>query len=165
MEQQLLDINNCVHIWSISDISKQRKIAIDGKIAPLSSQPFYTSKNGYKACIKVYLNGDGIGHETHLSVCFVLMKGEFDALLKWPFDHKVSLILVDQSRRKHLYCTFKPTPESSSFQQPISDMNASYCLPQFCKLSYLDNVNYTKDDVLFIKCVVDTSTYCSHPEY
>ena len=35
-----------------------------------------------------------MGYKTHLSLFFVLMKGEFDALLKWPFDHKISMILV-----------------------------------------------------------------------
>ena len=46
--------------------------------------------NGYKMCIRAYLNGDGIGYKTHFSVFFVLMKGEFDPLLKWPFEYKVS---------------------------------------------------------------------------
>ena len=52
------------------------------------------SRNGYKMCIRAYLNGDGSGYNTHLSVFFVLMKGEYDALLRWPFDYKVSMILV-----------------------------------------------------------------------
>ena len=43
-------------------------------------------------CIRAYLNGDG--YKTHLSLFFVVMKGEYDALLKWPFDYKVSMILV-----------------------------------------------------------------------
>ena len=168
VEQQFQEANNCVHIWriNIDDIVKLRRGARTAEeIAPLSDQPFYIYKNGYKACIKVCLNGDGIGHKTHLSIFFVLMKGEYDALLKWPFDHKVSLILVDQSLRKHLVQTFKPTPESSSFQRPISDMNVASGFPQFCKLSILDDENYTKDDVLFIKCIIDTSIFCSSPEY
>jgi len=51
-------------------------------------------RNGYKMCIRAYLNGDGSGYKTHLSLFFVVMKGEYDALLKWPFDNKVSMILV-----------------------------------------------------------------------
>ena len=54
-------------------------------------------RNGYKMCIRAYLNGNGIGKRTHLSVFFVLMKGEFDPLLKWPFDCKVV------NTHKHLY--------------------------------------------------------------
>ena len=47
-------------------------------------------------CIRAYLNGDGSGYKTHLSLFFVLMKGEYDALLRWPFDYEVSMILVSK---------------------------------------------------------------------
>ena len=55
----------------------------------LYSQPFYTDRYGYKMCGRVYLNGDGMGKGTHLSLFFVLMRGEYDALLEWPFRQKV----------------------------------------------------------------------------
>ena len=45
-------------------------------------------------CTRAYLNGDGSGYKTHLSLYIALMKGEYDALLRWPFDYKVSMILV-----------------------------------------------------------------------
>ena len=45
----------------------------------------------YKMCVRAYLNGDGSGYNTHFSVFFVLVRGEFDPLLKWPFEYKVSL--------------------------------------------------------------------------
>ena len=157
LQASLASTYNGSFMWRIPDLSKRKRDAIDGRVTSLYSPPFYTAKNGYKMCVRVYLNGDGMGHKTHLSLFFVLMKGEFDALLKWPFDNKVSLILVDQNHRKHIVQTFKPTPESSSFQRPISDMNVASGCPQFCKLSFLDDDNYTKDDVLFVKCIVDTS--------
>ena len=108
-------------------------------------------------CIRAYLHGDGIGYKTHLSLFFVLMKGEYDPLLKWPFDNKVSIILVDQNHRKHVVQTFKPTAESTSFQRPRSDMNVASGCPQFAKLSVLDDQNYVKDDVMYVKCIVDIS--------
>lgn len=40
-------------------------------------------------CLRAYLNGDGTGRGTHLSLFFVLMKGPHDALLHWPFNQKV----------------------------------------------------------------------------
>ena len=135
LHYKLQQIHDCKYLWKISDVEQHKQDAIAGRITSLYSPPFYTAKNGYKMCIRVYLNGDGMGHKTHLSLYFVLMKGEFDALLKWPFENKVSLILVDQNHRKHLVQTFKPTPESSSFQRPISDMNVASGCPQFCKLS------------------------------
>ena len=157
LQASLASTYNGSFMWRIPDLSKRKRDAIDGRVTSLYSPPFYTAKNGYKMCIRVYLNGDGMGHKTHLSLFFVLMRGEFDALLKWPFENKVSLILVDQNHRKHIVQTFKPTAESSSFQRPISDMNVASGCPQFCKLSFLDDDSYIKDDVLFVKCIVDTS--------
>lgn len=40
-------------------------------------------------CLRAYLNGDGTGRGTHLSLFFVLMRGPHDALLRWPFNQKV----------------------------------------------------------------------------
>lgn len=50
---------------------------------------FYSSKYGYKMCLRLYFNGDGTGRGTHLSLFFVVMRGKCDALLKWPFSQKV----------------------------------------------------------------------------
>lgn len=41
-------------------------------------------------CLRLYLNGDGTGRGTHLSLFFVVMRGKCDALLKWPFCQKVN---------------------------------------------------------------------------
>lgn len=57
--------------------------------SPPNPAAFYTSRYGYKMCLRVYLNGDGTGRGTHLSLFFVVMKGPHDALLRWPFNQKV----------------------------------------------------------------------------
>ncbi len=43
--------------------------------------------------MQVYLDGDGIGGATHLSVALVLMNGEFDTLLQWPFEQQVTVTI------------------------------------------------------------------------
>ena len=149
--------HNGTLLWRIEDVARKRRDAVQQRARPLYSLPFYTGHNGYKMCIRAYLNGDGSGHTTHLSLFFVLMKGEYDALLKWPFDYKVSMILVNQNQRAHLVQTFKPNPESSSFQRPQTDMNVASGCPQFAKLSVLDDEDYVKENVMYIKCIVDTS--------
>ena len=157
LQASLASTHNGSFLWRIPDVPRRKRDAIDERITSIYSPPFYTGRNGYKMCIRAYLNGDGSGHTTHLSLFFVLMKGEYDPLLKWPFDYKVSMILVDQNRRKHLVQTFKPTPESSSFQRPQTDMNVASGCPQFTKLSVLDDEDYVKENVMYIKCIVDTS--------
>lgn len=48
-------------------------------------------------CLRIYLNGDGTGRGTHLSLFFVVMRGHSDALLKWPFNQKVPHITTRQT--------------------------------------------------------------------
>jgi TNF receptor-associated factor 2/TNF receptor-associated factor 3 len=72
------------------------------------------------------------------------------------------LSVSDQTHRKHIVQTFKPTPESSSFHQPSSDMNVASGCPQFAKLTVFDEDCYVNNDVMFIKCIVDT-TKIFHP--
>uniref|UniRef100_H2XQ78 TNF receptor-associated factor 3-like n=1 Tax=Ciona intestinalis TaxID=7719 RepID=H2XQ78_CIOIN len=119
-------------IWKIRDFSRRKREAVSGRALSLYSQPFYTSRYGYKMCARVYLNGDGMGKGTHMSLFFVVMKGEYDALLTWPFRQKVTLMLLDQGMdRRHLSDTFRPDPTSSSFKKPTSDMNIASGCPLF----------------------------------
>lgn len=76
-------------IWKIRDYKRRKQDAVAAKTLSLYSQPFYTGYFGYKMCARVYLNGDGMGKGTHLSLFFVVMRGEYDALLPWPFKQKV----------------------------------------------------------------------------
>nr|XP_026693565.1 TNF receptor-associated factor 3-like isoform X2 [Ciona intestinalis] len=51
-----------VVIWKIRDFSRRKREAVSGRTLSLYSQPFYTSRYGYKMCARVYLNGDGMGN-------------------------------------------------------------------------------------------------------
>ena len=158
LELQLqANTHNGTFIWRIPEVHRRIQDAVIGRVLSICSPPFYTGRNGYKMCITAYLNGDGSGKGTHLSIFFVLMKGEYDPLLQWPFESKVSLILVDQDHMKHLVQTFKPNIQSSSFQRPETDMNVASGCPEFADLSILENPSYVKDDVMYIKAIVDTS--------
>ena len=144
LQASLASTHNGSFLWRILDVARRRKDAIEERITSIYSPPFYTGRNGYKMCIRAYLNGDGNGFNTHFSLFFVLMRGEYDPLFKWPFEHKVSLILVDQDHRKHIVQTFKPTPKSSSFKRPTSDMNVASGCPKFAKNDVLNENNYVK---------------------
>ncbi|XP_052475900.1 TNF receptor-associated factor 3 isoform X2 [Carassius gibelio] len=149
---------NGVLIWKIRDYKRRKQEAVVSKNLSLYSQPFYTGYFGYKMCARVYLNGDGMGKGTHLSLFFVVMRGEYDALLPWPFKQKVTLMLMDQGpARKHLGDAFKPDPHSSSFRRPTVEMNIASGCPLFVAQTVLENGTYIKDDSIFIKVTVDTS--------
>ena len=71
--------------------------------------------------------------------------------------------MVDQDHKRHIVQTFKLSPSSSSFQRPKSDMNIASGFPKFAELKILDNESYVKEDVMYIKAIVDT-TRIIHPK-
>ena len=108
-------------------------------------------------CARIYLNGDGIGRGTHISAFFVVMRGKYDALLRWLFRQEVTFMLLDQNNVEHVIDSFRPDPNSSSFQRPRRETNiASGCLT-FCPLLQLNDHAYVRDDTMFLKVMVDTT--------
>ena len=149
---------NGILIWKIDDFEWRRKEAVDGVTMSLYSSPFYTSRHGYKMCARIYLNGDGLGKNTHFSFFFVIMRGPYDALLPWPFRQKVTLALLNQTGKKHVTDHFRPDPHSSSFQRPGKrEMNIASGCPMFIRIEHLLNGGFVKDDTAFIRIIVDTS--------
>ena len=149
---------NGVLVWKISDYRRRKQEAVSGRTLSLYSQPFFSSRYGYRMCARAYPNGDGQGRGTHLSLFFVVMRGEYDNLLQWPFQQKVTLTLMDQlTGRRNLSDSFRPDPNSSSFMKPTSEMNVASGCPLFVGHSQLETSQYLKDDCIFIKIAIDTS--------
>ena len=60
------------------------------------SEPFYTSCDGYRICIRVDPNGNDDCEATHVSVFVKLLKGSNDQKLQWPFLGTVTVELLNQ---------------------------------------------------------------------
>ena len=142
-------------VWKIAEIQQRLSDAVKGRGASMCGMPFYTSPQGYKICLQVYLNGDGIGKNSHMSLFFVIMKGEFDNILQWPFTHKVTFKLINQTGGRDIIDTFQPDPMSSSFRKPKSDMNIASGCPRFVSHTKLKSGDFIKDDTIFIKCTIE----------
>ncbi|CAF3970859.1 unnamed protein product [Rotaria sordida] len=142
-------------LWRITnfatDAQSERQTSI---YSPL----FYSSPTGYKMRARLYLNGDENARHTHISLFFVLMRGEYDAILKFPFNYKVTFCLYDQTPdQRHIIDSFRPDTKSNSFQRPRSEMNVASGIPKFCPLEVIqrEGNSYVRDDTLFIKIMVD----------
>ncbi len=144
-----------VFIWKVPEIQRRRHEAKIGKTVSLYSAPFYTSRHGYKVCLRLYMDGDGSGKGTHLSFFLTVMKGEYDALLQWPFKQTATLMLLDQDKLKDVVQSFRPESTSSSFQRPRNEMNVASGCPMFAPLSILNNSSYVKEDTMFLKCKIE----------
>ncbi|XP_067940751.1 TNF receptor-associated factor 1-like [Watersipora subatra] len=129
------------------------------------SHPFYTEVYGYKMCARIYFNGDGNGKNTHISLFFVVMKGDFDALLPWPFQQKVSMKLKNpMKKRSDIVEKFRPEPSSTSFARPKNEMNIASGCPQFAtqEMVFSPENGYVVDDTMFIEIIVDNSYEALH---
>ncbi|NWX62372.1 TRAF1 factor, partial [Promerops cafer] len=148
-----------IFLWKITEVGRKLQDSVTGRTVSLYSPAFYTAKYGYKVCLRVYLNGDGAGRGTHMSLFFVVMKGDYDALLPWPFRHKVTFMLLDQNNREHVIDAFRPDLTSASFQRPVDDMNVACGCPLFLPLSRLQSPKhaYVREDTLFLKCIIETN--------
>ena len=107
---------------------------------------------------RLYLNGDGHARGTHLSLFFVLMQGSYDAILRFPFNYKVTFCLYDQTQTKrHIIDSFRPDIKSNSFQRPRSNMNIASGIPEFMTLASIQRIGspYLLDDTMFIKTMVE----------
>ena len=144
-------------LWKITEFARRRNEAVSGQQISFYSPCFFTGRYGYKMCARIYLNGDGMGRGTHISVFFVVMRGQYDALLRWPFRQKVTFMLMDQDNVEHVIDAFRPDPSSSSFQRPRRETNIASGCPMFCPLTELNNHAYVRDDTMFLKIIVDTS--------
>lgn len=135
----------------------------DGKRKPgleLHSPPFYTGQYGYKFKVVVFPYGNGSGEGTHLSLYIRLLPGEYDALLKWPFEGEITLTVLDQSpdsrSKRNINQSFSPDPSWKSFQRPSKNSSAlGFGYPQFLSHRGIESYNYVKDNCLFVKAVID----------
>ena len=143
--------------WKIDEYARKRREAVLGSKVSFCSPCFYTSRFGYKMCARIYLNGDGMGRGTHISLFLVLMRGEYDAILPWPFRQKVTFILLDQDNVGHVTDAFRPDPNSSSFQRPRREANIASGWPMLCSIEELNNHAYVRNNTMFFKIIVDTS--------
>lgn len=83
------------------------------------------------------------------------MKGEYDNTLKWPFQYRVTLTLVDQvDGTKNLSDHFVAQANSISFNKPNSQMNIATGCPCFISQQQLDEPPFLIDDTIFLKIEV-----------
>ena len=96
-----------------------------------------------------------------MSLYVCICKGEFDSLLSWPFNNKIVLTLLDQSRnfleQRPMSYIIKPNTCKENFSflgRPFSERNASFGAQKFVELELLNSFEYIIEDTIFIKVEV-----------
>ena len=119
--------------------------------------------NPYEICyfkmrLLIDLNGYGDSEGTHMSVYFQLMKGELDDLIEWPFNKKVTFILIHQDdKNKCIKRSLERAGRTRGylkkyFGKPVNNCNAAYGFDSFIALSKLHADGFIKNDTIYIRC-------------
>ena len=112
-----------IFIWKINKFSVAKRDAID-------SVPFYTDRTerfGYKLKLRILPNRNDF-YNNYL-VAIVVMKGEYDAILPWPFKMKVKFTFIDQSEdpiKRNNITRLSNYFNSKAFARPVEDENEEF---------------------------------------
>ena len=145
------------YIWKINRFSKMQSQAKSGEKTSIYSPPFYYY--GYKFRLWLHPNGRADAKGTHLSIYFILMKGEYDAKLLWPFQSIVKFTLIDQQEdaddRENIVLSLQAIPPSAEVvERPLNDENNGRGFAKFVSLTKLTGRRYIVDDMIFIQLQV-----------
>lgn len=155
-----------VLIWKLTDYSRKLQEAKLRNNHEFFSPPFYTHRYGYKLQVSAFLNGNGSGEGSHLSIYIRVLPGEYDNLLEWPFSYKVTFSILDQSdpslsKPQHITETFNPDPNWKNFQKPSSSRNSldestlGFGYPKFISHEEIKKRNYIRDNAIFLKASIE----------
>ena len=145
--------------WKITSYGEALRKAKSGEEIRLKSFTFYSC--GYKCKLVLLPNGNGEGKNTHLSLFLVIMKGEYDAMLTWPFHKKVTMMLIDQQKkakdRENIALSFITTGFPEFYEKPVNDKNDATGSGQFVSHEKLQERRYIVDDTIFIQIRITSS--------
>ena len=124
------------------------------------SQPFYSYPAGYKLCLRVDADDRGFSKGIHIAVCVVLMKGENDHRLQWPFEHYVTYGILNWKRdENHVICTLNFwtfSPRSKAIVTSAERASIGYGYPDLLSHASLyhskdEHVQYLMEDCLCLQ--------------
>ena len=121
---------------------------------PFRFSPFYTHPNGYNMAQDA--NGEGDGEGTHVAVYAPILKGEYDAKLKWPILGKVTFTLWNQLEDENHH-TKVMTLDTADNSIVGSIWGCTRSIPHSA-LAHdpVKNTQYLKDDTLYFRMEVET---------
>ena len=145
------------YTWKICRFRKVHSQAKSGEKTSIYSPPFYYF--GYKFRLWLFPNGKNRGKDTHLSLYFHLLKGEYDAKLSWPFQRIMIFTLIDQQEdaedRKNIVMSLTGIPSDKEVvERPLTYENRGWGFTEFVSLTKLTERRYIVDDSIVIQVQV-----------
>ena len=156
-------------IWKIKPFSECFRQAEEGVKEMIESDPFYTGRYGYKLKVFAYpyYTGYFLPHAPQLSIGIVLMEGEYDNILTWPFSKKITFTVINQNkdlehpqRQKH-FDYLSPRKHRKGLDDLFSErpgekkMTVEGEIPCFISQEKLQTRPFIVNDTLFIQVDIE----------
>ena len=163
------DGGNTRFIWKITSFGESLRQAKKGAKNKIESNSFYTGCYGYKLKVFAYHYVPGtmlLPCASHLSIGIVLMAGEYDDMLPWPFSKKITFKIIDQNKdlkeRQNHTDKLSPTkrellnPFREIFsRRPVGKKIVETVLWNFITHEKLQTRRYIVNDTLFLQVDVE----------
>lgn len=129
-ENKIIERENGTFLWKIHEFNEVFKQSKAVNKETVESVIPHTATYGYNVKVRIFPNGHRSGKNTYLSVYIVVMKGEYDAALAWPFSKKVRLTLIDQQndedKRENFSKLVKPELNPECFYRPKGERRVRF---------------------------------------
>ncbi len=139
--------------WRIDDIRAKitQAQAGDQTSSVIYSPAFYSTESGYRLSLCIYPAGDN--NQGYLSLYFVIVKGQFDEVLQWPFQKRVYLTLLNTKGGHGVMKNIEPDPRLHYFHRPESLRNVGYGYPKFIQLTRLlhEDSDFVAGGAIFLR--------------
>ena len=118
------------------------------------SQAFYTHPDGYKMCVRVDFSRDGDIRGNHLSVFILILQGQNDVKLRWPFQGSVKYELLNQLEDDNHHTKVSRFTDTDKLD--IANMKGyPSFLPHALLLhNFIKKTEYLRDDTLYFRVSV-----------
>ncbi len=132
-------------------INNMQQMLLEDTPSAIHSRPFLLkAPHGYKVCTRVMIDQENI------SIGIMIMKGENDKLLAWPFNKIVVLRLENQGAGcdavKMFRCDENGSLLKESLERPENDMNLAMGYPQFISRQELIDGDFVKNNAMVLNC-------------
>ena len=149
-------------IWKLNP--DPLRVGRRGTMGVKESNAFYTGCYGYKLKVRLFLDYRlGPSSDWTFAIVVVLMEGEYDDILPWPFSKKITVTIIDQNEdvkeRKNITKYLSPNGHVQGtifFGRPgIQYSEVSSQISRFTSYGELQTRHYFANGTLFIQVDVE----------
>ena len=121
------------------------------------SPSFTTSPHGYKFSIKAFANGFRSGRGSNITLSTIIMKGQHDDHLKWPFTGTIIIKVLNWLEDKgHFKQVYSIDPNDGIDRVTEGEYGKDFCFYKFIShasltLDLSTNTQYLNDDCIRIR--------------